>query len=365
MIRRLLATGALLALTIGAAAQDATLPPLRTIETPFHGPLFSLSPDGTLLAVHENEVVIDNDVPEPSNLPILLIDVETGSEVGRLEGVQRDIARRTAFSPDGTQLASYHINGELIIWDIGTQEALHAYDWLPFGGGMIDYMPDGESLVIVTQSGVMAQHVLFDLATGSITDILAVRPTTFAEVRDVSGNIAAMGLYSVAAQAVGPNGEIYGANGNGDVYRWDTETRLRELIYPTSNERPLMYPVRELQVLDNGSLAFLDTGRGEIVVYGPDGIRSQYPLNGQIFALSGDGIAVSADAREDALFWIDLNAAGQEPQRIDIVPEGDNADEPPTYSAAMGLAFTNEGDLIVSGFYSSIGESEIYILELP
>lgn len=365
MIRRLLATGALLALTISAMAQDTTFPLLRTITTPFYGPVVRLSPDGTLLAVHENERLRGQDVPTSDSLPILLFDLETGNEVGRLEGVQRDIARRAAFSPDGTQLTSYHANGDLIIWDLATQEAVQVYDWLPMVGDELDYMPDGESVVFVTHDNFMGQHLLFDLKTGSITDLLGVRPDTYAEMRDTANDIAMRGSYGVAAQTVGLNGEIYGANGNGDVYRWDTETRLRELIYPTLDERPLLYSVRGLQVLDDGSLAFLNNYSGELTVDGPDGTRSQYPLNGQTFVLSEDGIAISADVREDALFWIDLNAAGQEPQRIDFLPEGDDEDSRVRITGTTGLTFTNEGDLIVSEMYASEGNSPIFIIDMP
>jgi WD40 repeat protein len=367
MIRRILAIAALLALTIGAAAQETTFLPLRTIATPFYGPVVELSPDGTLVAVHENQVLLASEVPVPVDLPILLFDLETGNEVGRLTGAQVDVARSVAFSPDGTQLASYHVNGDLIVWDIATQEATQVYDWLPMGGSFIDYLPDGQALTLVTYNGYLGQHVLFDLTSGSITDMLGLRPDTFAEFSDIAGVPLEMGIYSIAAQAVGPNGELYGASANGDVYRWDTETRLRELIYPASDERPMRYTVRTLQVLDDGSLAFLDSNLGEVVVFGPDGMRSQYPLNGQKFALSENGIAVSVDGREDALFWIDLNAdpASAEPEQLNITAEGDDEGQPGNITGDVALAFTPEGDLIVGGLYASEGNSPIYIVDLP
>jgi WD40 repeat protein len=363
----MIAIGALLAMALNVVAQDAAMPLLRTISTPFYGPVVKLSPDGTLLAVHENQVLLGREVPVPVALPILLIDLETGSEVGRLEGAQVDVARSVAFSPDGTQLASYHVNGDLIVWDIATQEALQVYDWLPMGGALMDYLSDGHTLSLVTYNGVLAQHVLFDLTSGSIIDILGLRPDTFAEFSDIAGVPLEMGIYSIAAQTVGPNGELYGATGNGDVYRWDTETRLRELLYAASDERPMRYTVRTLQVLDDGSLALLDSNLGEVVVFGPDGMRSQYPLNGHKFALSESGIAVSVDAREDALFWIDLNAdpASTEPEQLNIAAEGDDEDQSASITGDVALAFTPEGDLIVGGLYASEGNSPLYVVDLP
>ena len=365
MLRRILAVGILLALTIGAAAQETTLPLLHTFETPFQGPLFSLSPDGTLLAAYENQVLLDRDVPLASDLPILLIDVETGSDIGRLEGVQVDLARSVAFSPDGTQLASYHTNGDLIVWDVATQEALQVYDWLPMGGTFLDYMPDGQSLSLVIYNGMIAQHALFDLTTGSITDILSIRPDTSAELRDIAADVLAMGMYSVGAQTIGADGKIYGATGNGDVYRWDTETRLRELIYPASDERPMRFNVRDLVVLDDGTLAFLDIGINALVIFGPDGLRTDYPLTGQRFALSESGIGVSADSRERRLFTIDLNAGSPEARPLPVDLGTDEDGEPIELRGDPVLAFTTEGDLVIGGLFAGEGEGAIYVVDLP
>lgn len=367
MIRRLLALAVLCTLIMSTVAQEPAVLPKRTIATPFYSPVVRLSPDGTLLAVHENQALLGREVPLPVALPILLIDLETGSEVGRLEGTQIDVARSVAFSPDGTQLASYHVNGDLIVWDLATQQALQVYNWLPLGGAFLDYLSDGQTLSLVTYNGVLGQHVLFDLTSGSITVMLGLRPRTFSELSEIALVPLEMGIYSIAAQTVGPNGEIYGATGNGDVYRWDTETRLRELLYPASAERPLGYTVRTLQVLDDGSLAFLDSNLGELVVFGPDGVRSQYPLNGHKFALSENGIAVSADVREDAFFWIDLNAdpASIEPERLNIAAEGDEEDQPASITGDVALAFTPEGDLLVSGMFASEGSVPLYVVDLP
>src|SRR5690606_27672543 len=125
-------------------------------------------------------------------------------------------------------------------------------------------------------------------------------------------------------------------------------------------EYPMSYPVRDLQLLADGALAFLNDDRGELTVVGPDGLDSLYPLNGQTFVLSGDGIAISADGREEALFWIDLNAAEQAPQRIDFLPEGDDGDNPIRITDFTELTFTTEGDLIVSEMYTSGGNSPIF-----
>jgi hypothetical protein len=361
MIRRILA----IALTLSAAAQETTFLPQRTIATPFYGPVVELSPDSTLLAVHENYVLRDMEVLVPVDLPILLIDLETGSEVGRLEGAQVDVARSVAFSPDGSQLASYHVNGDLIIWDIATQEAIQVYDWLPMGGSLMDYMPDGQTLVLAHYNGMLGQHILFDLTSGSIVDMLGLRPDTFAEYSDIAGVPLEMGIYSIAAQTVGPNGELYGATGNGDVYRWDTETRLRELIYPASDERPMRYTVRNLVVLDDGTLAFQDTNTDSLVVFGTDRMRTEYPLDGQRFGLSDDGIAVTAQSPEDGLMMLDLNAEPLEAQPL-LIDLGTDADgDPIEMRGDLVFNFTANGDLIVGGVYNQGGDGAIYIVDLP
>jgi WD40 repeat protein len=362
-MRRILALGVFFALTVSVGAQETTA--VQAISTPFMAPNFAISPDRTMLAVFENPVIASNEVLPDVNLPILLIDTATGEETGRLEGAQVDLTRSAAFSPDSAQLASYHINGDLIIWDLATREAVQVYDWLPMGGGVIEYLPDGQSLAIVANSGLMGQHVLFDLTSGSITDILSVRPDTFAQLNEQASDTLSMGVYSVAAQAVGPSGELYGATGNGDVYRWDTEARLRELLYPASGERPLRFNVRSLQVLDDGTLAFLDNDTGTLVVFDPDGIRADYPLTGQKFALSEDGFAAAADTREDGLFVIDLNAASPEAEQISLDLGTDAEGEPVELRGDLLLAFAADGDLVIGGVLGRGDEGAVYIVDLP
>lgn len=365
MIRRILAIGILLALTISGAAQESTFLPQRTISTPFYGPVVELSPDGTMLAIYENQALLSSEVPVSVDLPILLIDVETGSEIGRLKGVQVDVARSVAFSPDGTQLASYHMNGDLIIWDIATQEALQVYDWLPMGAAFMDYMPDGQTLSLVTNNGISGQHVLFDLTSGSITDMLGLRPDTYAELRDIAGDLLEIGIYSIAAQTVGPNGELYGASANGDVYRWDTETRLRELIYPASDERPMRFTVRNLLVLDDGTLAFQDTNTDSLVIFGTDRMRAEYPLDGLWFGLSDDGIAVTVPSPGDGLMMLDLNAEPLEAHPLLIDLGTDQDDDPIEMRGDLVFNFTANGDLIIGGIYNQDGNSAVYIVDLP
>ena len=347
-----------LALTMSAAAQ--TTATVRAIPTPFVGAMFALSPDGAMMAVYENAILVENEIAD--NLQILLIDPKTGEEIGRLEGTQVDLTRSVAFSPDGTHLTSYHANGDLIIWDLATQEATKVYDWLPTSGVYMDYLSDGQTLSLLAHNGVLGHHILFDLTSGSIIDMLGLRPDTFAEFSDIALVPLEMGIFSVAAQAVGPNGEIYGATGNGDVYRWNPETRERETLYPATDERPLRYPVRHLQVLDDGTLAFLDSGTNTFVHFAPDGASTQYTLNGAKFAESRDGLVVAFDSLENAFYTLDLNSDSAEPQRLEADLGLDAEGKPIEVRGNPVLAFTPDGEIAIGGVYVPEGESAVYIL---
>jgi WD40 repeat protein len=107
------------------------------------GPLtsFAFSHDGALLAVGSSDILIDN-----IGHGLLLYDVKTQEQIGEpLTGFSSSV-EDVAFSPDGNILASGHLDGTIIFWDVKTHQ--------PTGQPLLEksfirsiaFSPDGNTL---------------------------------------------------------------------------------------------------------------------------------------------------------------------------------------------------------------------------
>lgn len=352
MFKPLSIVACLLLLTLTSAAQESTVT-MRTISVPFVMPQFALSPDGATLAVFEEPVVARNEVT-PATLPILLIDVATGEQTATLDGAQTDLIRDAVFSPDGARLVSYHTNGQLIVWDVASAQPIQQFDWLPFGGGFVDWLPGTETVVVSASSGQLAQHTLFDLTTGSIVDGLAVRPASMADFQASVRDPLAMGAYGLASVAAA-DGVLYGATPDGDVFAWDINTRTRTVLSDAPDDARLRFNVRGLQVLGDGSLVFYDGGTGATVYLAPDGTRTGYPFGSPIFAASDDGTVAFWQRDDDTLYLARVDAS-ESPRALELDIDADLTPTP-----FKSLAFTADGALILAGMLDSGGI--IYVIE--
>jgi hypothetical protein len=336
------------AFVLSAAAQD--------IAVPLRMPQIELSPDGTVLAVYESAVIVDNEVTL-ENLPIRLYDAASGAEIGVLEGAQNDLTNDVAFSPDGTRLASIHSNGELIVWDVTGQTVVQLYDWLPIGSSRVDFLPDGSRLSLIFAGGQLSSQAIFDLNLGAIVDILQARPETFRDFRDVSGNIEVTGRYGIGAQAVGIDDELYGATPNGEVFVWDMSARTRVTLYPEVEDMPMRFNVRNLKVLDDGTLLFYDEVKEITVRIAPDGTQTEYPFGGAPFAMKDDGtLAYIQREPEYALYVVDITDDSPEPVLIDT---GEIE-----LRGMPQLEFLPDGRLLIGSLYTGEDSSAIHRIEL-
>ena len=336
-----------IALVLPAAAQD--------ISVPLMMPQIELSPDGTVLAVYESAVAVDFEIT-PDNLSIRLYDAESGEEIGTLEGTQTDLTNDAAFSPDGARLASSHANGQLIVWDLAAQAVIQQYDWLPMGNTRVDFMPDGSRLALIFGSGQFGSQAVFDLNTGAIVDILQERPTTFREFQDVSGDMQVTGRFGVVAQSLGTNGELYGATPNGEVFVWDISARTREILYPEVEDAPMRFNVRNLEILEDGSLLFYDEVKKVTVQIAADGTQTEYPFGGFSFAVASDGRLIYVQRSDWTLYMADLTQDTPEPVLMEI---GDVE-----LHGMPQLKFLPDGRLLIGSLFTGEDISTIHWIEL-
>jgi WD40 repeat protein/transcriptional regulator with XRE-family HTH domain len=119
----------------------------------------SYSPDGKLVAAGNGDI------------KIFVWDAQTGEQRTTLVGFE-GWARHTAFSPDGTRLASANSNdgtkaskivGTVTIWDLASAKVLLTMQTSPHGTTSVAYSPDGKYLI----SGDWdANGIIWDANTG-------------------------------------------------------------------------------------------------------------------------------------------------------------------------------------------------------
>lgn len=341
-----------------ASAQESL--PYQRIAVPQFGMQGEVSQDGDFLLLYANAVLLNMDYT-PDLGALLLYETVNGELLGTFNGIQRDYTASAAFSPDGKKLATYHTNGDLIVWDVETQSADLFLTWLPVSGGAVDFTPDGENLVI--HYGVMqyAHQAIFNLASQSITHIYVERPSTRQEIADMTSDFRAMGAYIGAAQAVGDS--IYGAVMNGEVYFWD-DAGIRVSLYPPMAEREMNMDVRSLQVTSAG-LAFYHEGAKQTIIIGDDGEQKALDYGSAQFAVSDTGLLAYYDRSESHIYIADLNAPDVAPEPVPFATEAGDRIYP--YPSTQ-INFTSAGDLLITGVAAEDGdtpEGAIYIIDLP
>jgi WD40 repeat protein len=116
-------------------------------------PRIAFSPDGSLLA---SPILI---ISKSNAGPTLLWNVATGKETGRLGVVSatrraNGAIRCLAFKADGARLAVGSLDGQVDIWDLGSNLLLTTYKTNEGRGGMWDvaFSPDGTLLAAVDNS---------------------------------------------------------------------------------------------------------------------------------------------------------------------------------------------------------------------
>ena len=139
-----------------------------------------MSPDGTRVAIFDEAGLVDYE-PNPVGCRSASSTWRRAEQTAALEGFT-DYAADVAFSPDGTRLASWHLNGVLIVWDVSGSEPrmIATFPTGTVGNGRIAFLPDGRTLIAETP-GVPTWFHLTDTSSGAVTAIMGPTITSYAD----------------------------------------------------------------------------------------------------------------------------------------------------------------------------------------
>jgi WD40 repeat protein len=296
-------------------------------------------------------------VPDPSLLPIRLIDLSSGNEAGVLAG-PADYPSDVAFSPDDKQLASLHRNGEIFLWDIASKSLVKRLTTI-MGIRTIKFLPDGKTLVAYnTGIGNMGYFLLWNLETGYMTKVWRAPYKTLGELKLTN---ALDGLdYSYPTFDVSPDGELLAtATGNGEVALWDTAT-FQQTVLQKAAEKKGMFNVQLLIFsVDGQTLTYFDalTKQTHLWDVASRAEIKTLPIGSSYFAYSSANKVLAWADRKELLFAT-LDQPDS-PVKVMDFQEG-------LLIAIPALAFSPDGNrLIVGGFGTKTpsGDNVIYVVK--
>ncbi len=292
-----------------AAAQSPT--PSFTVQTiPLPGISaynMKVSPDGRVAALFTgsnarsilNFPVAEYDVLAARLQGLLfvwLVDLTTGEMLGRLTDLT-DFAGDVAFSPDGTRLAAYQMNGEILVWDVASR-ALVSRMMGPMGQAKLAFLPDG-SLVAAMPLIQIGHFFVWDTQTGHITHVWHVNPDSFGEL--IISRTPENFTHQYFAFAISPDGaSMATANLNGEVMLWDLAT-LEQTLVQQPSENPAAVNIMTLAFSTDGKQLVYFDRETQITHSWDTTLRSpayMLPIGGPSFALT---------PQADALAWVAEN----------------------------------------------------------
>jgi WD40 repeat protein len=349
---------AVLALPAGTIAQSA-LPSARLIPVDGMGFELRMSPDGKTAAVFDQAMVLDNEV-DADRLPIRLIDLASGEQVGALNGFT-DYAADVAFAPDGSSLASLHWNGDLYRWNLGANgpEPVGPFMSAGFAYSRISFLPD--SRTVVARVGDTPQRFFeYDTQTGAIPHIIGLHPETWAGFRERYLGGVPLDI-SYPTFAISPDGSTLATvTSNSELALWSLPDGQPEVIRPKADAVGA-WQIHQLAFTpDSSTLVYFDLSDGRTHLWDVASrveVRT-LPYGGTPFALSRDGqtLAWAEEGSSDSMTNLrvaDLSNPFQAPQdlvaiemrrtpfaSLDLTPDG-------TSLVAGGFRPSNEGQAIV------------------
>lgn len=343
----------------GVSAQDATN--VETIPFESLGAGVKLSPDDRTLAVFNNALIYNDEelVSPPELIEIRLFDVQTGEQSGSLTG-HSDWVMDADFNSDGSQLVTFHRNGDLTLWDVASQSVIRTIETYMLGGGWVQFMPDDQTVLLRLGETVFGA---LDTETGAITRLFGRHIATYNEFSEQYTQFPGRFDLAFITASVSPDGTtLAAATGNDEIVLWDVasgETRtLRE-----KSEQPGGYAIRALFFSDDGStLTYFDQNDEQVhrwdVAAGTE--IGAFEVGRGAFTVTLDQSLIAwADREANTVYWVEsmvLDAPTHEftlPENVQVAPN------------ITTLTFTSDKEkLVVGGLFASEEDNAIYVIDL-
>jgi WD40 repeat protein len=324
-----------------------------------------VSPDGQTAAIFVGEYarvylnlpVYGYVVDEPL-LPIRLIDLTTGTELGRLSEYS-DYVADVAFTPDGKQLASYHLNGEIYLWDIASMQPIqHITAFM--GPTYLEFLPDGKTLVSYKDYSA-GQFLLWDLETGYMTTIWRAPYQSLGDLKLDSAITRSDYIYTTFD--ISPDGTLLAtATPNGEVMLWDTATLEQTVVQQKAPEdQSMQFNIRLVMFSADGKTLVYFDALSEQTHFWDVTSRTEttaLSMGGRSFALSPQNDKLAWATREE-LWVVDLDQQDM-PMKVMDFPEGLQGT---SFGPGPAVIFTPDGSrIIVGGFANSDSQAMDNIL---
>lgn len=351
-----------MALLVGVsalAAQDTAN--IETIAFESKAANVELSPDDRRLAVFNNPIIYNDEaiISPPELVQIRLFDVETGEQTGSLSG-HLDWVADADFNADGSQLVTYHRNGDVTLWDVASQSAVRTIETYTLGGGWVQFMPDDQTVLLRLGEYVFGT---LDTESGAITRLYGRHMSTYNLFSEQYTQFPQRADLIFITAAVSPDGTLLAAaTGNDEVVLIDTASGEERTLRPKSEE-PARYAIRTLYFSSDGStLTYYDQNDDQVhrwdVAAGTE--IGAYELPATAFAVAPDESMIAwADRETNAVYWVESMVLDA-PEREFVLPE--NVRIAPNVTT---LSFTADGTkLVVGGLFASDEDNAIYVIDL-
>jgi WD40 repeat protein len=274
------------------AAQDDL--PVLIIPVKGHVLTSALSADGSTLVVFEDPQIIHDWNAAQEYLPIQLVDIATGTVTMLDDHI--DFASSAAFSADGTTLVTYHMNGDILVWDVASGTMAHQFKAWP-GGATIALSADGSTLAFRSPGNQVIMTV-WDVELEHMTAVLSALPNTYAEISAQWDNGPADFPTIPALSADGRTLIVPTADGN--LYNWDVLTGLRTSLRRSTEDDRLRLPIRTVQFIVDDTQLVVNHRDEERIIIMEAATGYEYT---SIDAVSGHEPAVTPDGSRIA--WLD------------------------------------------------------------
>ncbi len=357
MKRFILILFALLSLS-ATALQAQDTPKVKTIPVESQAINVQLSPDGHTLAVYNNFQVY-NEAALPELVPVTFYDANTGEVIGSLDSFA-DWVTGLSFNSDGSQLVTFHRNGDLNLWNVADLSLIKTIPTYTYGGSTVQFAADDHTVLYRTGQFVLG---LLDLDTGAITHLFGEHMDTFDQFATNYIQFPGQGDILLAAAELSPDGHwLAVSTANDAVYLWDVASGERFQLRDAS-EKVAQFSIRAFAFSgDSGQLIYFDGDDSRTHVWNVSD-RSEAPaldFGGSAFTITPDaGKLAWIDKDSKTVYLADL-ATGSAPVELFTLPDGTRI-----IPAVTSLAFTaDQSELVVGGLYGSDEVSNIYLIHL-